>query len=99
MVFQQGHIREHFGCQMEIEITQEKVVGYALELFNVKVEDIHGVRSVRYPGGGKIEPDPSIKLRGCRRDMGHIFSCILLLVYRSPFSLRLQPRIRPRTPV
>ncbi|KAK0368210.1 hypothetical protein CLIM01_14433 [Colletotrichum limetticola] len=73
MVFQQGHIREHFGCQMEIGIAEEKVAGLAFEYFGVKVETKDGVRSVRVNGGGKIEPDPSIKLRACRRELSGIF--------------------------
>lgn len=73
MVFQQGHIREHFGCQMEIGIAEEKVAGLAFEYFGVKVETKDGVRSVRVNGGGKIEPDPSIKLRACGRDLSGIF--------------------------
>ncbi|GJC84849.1 hypothetical protein ColLi_07687 [Colletotrichum liriopes] len=45
MVFQQGHIRERFGCQMEIGIAEEKVADLAFEYFGVKVETKDGVRS------------------------------------------------------
>lgn len=67
MLLQKGHIRDHFGCQIEIGIVPEKVAGYAKKLFDVEVEAKDGVRYVRYPSGGKIEPDPWIKLRACRR--------------------------------
>ncbi|KAL3587702.1 hypothetical protein FPOAC2_13600 [Fusarium poae] len=73
MLFQQGYIREHFGCQMEIGIAKEKVTDLAFQYFGVKLEIKDGVRSVCYPGGGKIEPDPSIKLRACQRDLSGIF--------------------------
>ncbi|KAF5017292.1 hypothetical protein F66182_10790 [Fusarium sp. NRRL 66182] len=73
MLFQQGYIRDHFGCQMEIGIAQEKVAGLAFQYFGVKLEVKDGVRSVCYPSGGKIEPDPSIKLRACQRDLSGLF--------------------------
>ncbi|KAJ3578314.1 hypothetical protein NPX13_g2255 [Xylaria arbuscula] len=73
MIFQKGFVREHFGCQMEIGITPEKVAEFALEYFGVKVEVKDGVRYVRYPGGAIIEPDTSIKLRVCARDLSRIF--------------------------
>ncbi|KDN63202.1 hypothetical protein CSUB01_09935 [Colletotrichum sublineola] len=87
IVFQQGHIREHFGCQMEIGIAEEKVAEVAFEYFRVRVETKGGVRSVRMPGGCKIEPDPSITLRGCRRDLTGLFRIehdLLQAVYTSP---------------
>lgn len=65
MFLQKGYLREQFGCQMEIGIVKEKVPYYAKKLFNVELEAKDGVRYIRYPGCGKIEPDPSIKLRGC----------------------------------
>lgn len=73
MIFQQGQIRERFGCQMEIGIAEEKVADLAYELFGVKVEVKDGVRSLRYPGGGKVEPDPAVKLRACQQDLSCIF--------------------------
>ncbi|KAF1975430.1 hypothetical protein BU23DRAFT_579088 [Bimuria novae-zelandiae CBS 107.79] len=68
MFLQRGHIRDHFGCQMEIGIAKEKVAFYAKKLFNMEVEGKDGVRYIRFEGGSKIEPDPCIKLRACRRD-------------------------------
>ncbi|RMZ87181.1 hypothetical protein DV736_g5593, partial [Chaetothyriales sp. CBS 134916] len=68
MFLQNGYIRDNFGCQMEIGITKEKIAHYAKILFNVEVEAKDGVRYIRYPGGGKIEPDAWIKLRACQRD-------------------------------
>ena len=69
IILQKGDIRDNFGCQMEIAIAPEKVAGYAKKLFDVEVEAKDGVRYVRCPLGSKIEPDPSIKLRACRRDV------------------------------
>ncbi|RSL85131.1 hypothetical protein CDV31_016611, partial [Fusarium ambrosium] len=51
MIFQEGDIREHFGCQMEIGIAEEKVANIALQYFGVMVEIKNGIRSVRFPGG------------------------------------------------
>ncbi|QKD55298.2 uncharacterized protein FOBCDRAFT_240538 [Fusarium oxysporum Fo47] len=45
MIFQEGYIREHFGCQMEIGIAKEKVADLAFQYFGVKLEDKDGVRS------------------------------------------------------
>lgn len=73
MIFQQGDIREHFGCQMEIGIAEEKVANIALQYFGVMVEIKNGIRSVRFPGGGKIEPDPSLKLRDCQLGFFNMF--------------------------
>ncbi|KAH8755394.1 hypothetical protein F5883DRAFT_687053, partial [Diaporthe sp. PMI_573] len=81
--FHRGHTREHFGCQMEIGITPEKVTEYALEYFNVKVEVKDGVRYVRYPGGAIIEPDTSVKLRVCTRDFSRIFKGELYEAHRT----------------
>lgn len=67
MFLQEGHVRHHFGCQMVIGISTERVALYAKKLFNVDVEARDGVRYIRYACGIKIEPDPYIKLRGCGR--------------------------------
>ena len=69
MFLQKGYHRDQFGCQMEIGIVKEKVAYYAKKLFDVEVESKDGVRYLRYPGGGKVEPDSSIKLRACQRDV------------------------------
>ncbi|KAK2022503.1 hypothetical protein LX32DRAFT_192148 [Colletotrichum zoysiae] len=100
MIFQQGNIRDHFGCQMEIGIAEEKVADLAFEYFGVKVESKDGVRSVRIPGGGKIEPDPSITLRGCRRDLTGLFQSggdLLRAAYTSPIYQREEAKGFNRT--
>jgi hypothetical protein len=98
MLFQQGHIREHFGCQMEIGIAEEKVADIAFEYFGVKVEIKDGVRSLRFQGACKVEPDPSIKLRGCRRDLSGIFRGDLFEAARtSPIYQREENECRRRT--
>ncbi|KAH8761578.1 hypothetical protein F5883DRAFT_678217, partial [Diaporthe sp. PMI_573] len=98
MLFQQGHIREHFGCQMEIGIAEEKVADLAFEYFGVKVEIKDGVRSLRFQGSCKVEPDPSIKLRGCHRDLSGIFRGDLFEAARtSPIYQREENECRNRT--
>ncbi|KAI0388295.1 hypothetical protein F5Y17DRAFT_242214 [Xylariaceae sp. FL0594] len=98
MLFQKGYIRDHFGCQMEIRIAEEKVPDLAFEYFGVKLESKDGVRSVRYPGGGKIEPDPSIKLRACRQDLSGIFQGDLYeAICTSPIYQREKSEMRTRT--
>ncbi|KAF2258882.1 hypothetical protein CC78DRAFT_537458 [Lojkania enalia] len=49
-----------------IGIAKEKVPFYTKKLFNVEVETKDRVRHLLYQGGGKIEPDPCIKLQACR---------------------------------
>ncbi|KAK7212335.1 hypothetical protein V2G26_019513 [Clonostachys chloroleuca] len=66
---QEGQTRDNFGCRMEIGIVKEKIPYYARKLCGVEVEVKDGARYVRYPNGSKIEPDPSLKLRACQRDM------------------------------
>ncbi|RSL83788.1 hypothetical protein CEP51_004311 [Fusarium floridanum] len=98
MIFQDGHPREHFGCQMEIGIAEEKVAELAFDYFGVRVEIKDGVRSVRYPGGGKIEPDPSIKLRSCRQVFPSIFRGDLYdAANTSPIYLLEKQQMRNRT--
>ncbi|KAK2474798.1 hypothetical protein H9L39_14758 [Fusarium oxysporum f. sp. albedinis] len=98
MIFQEGYIREHFGCQMEIGIAKEKVAELAFQYFGVKLEDKDGVRSICYPGGGKIEPDPSIKLRACHRDLSGIFRGVLHEgAHTSPIYQREKVERRNRT--
>ncbi|RYP59464.1 hypothetical protein DL771_010891 [Monosporascus sp. 5C6A] len=99
MLFQKGHMRDHFGCQMIIEITEEKVAWYALRLFDVQVEVKDGVRFLRYPGGGKVQPDPSIRLQACRRD---IITCTFgaetdRAISASPICQREEKEERDRT--
>jgi hypothetical protein len=69
MILQQGETRTHFGCQMEIVIEKERVAFYAKKLFNTEVGAKDGVRHISGSRGVKIEPNPSLQLRGCSRDM------------------------------
>lgn len=73
ILFQQDHMRANFGCQIEIGIVKEKVAMYAFNLFNATVRENDGVRSLTLQGGARVEPDQSIKLRGCRRDLSDTF--------------------------
>jgi hypothetical protein len=52
---------------MQIGLATEKVAHYAKKLFDMEVETKSGVRYIRV-GNGKLEPEPTIKLRACRRD-------------------------------
>ncbi|KAH8704293.1 hypothetical protein GQ44DRAFT_716923 [Phaeosphaeriaceae sp. PMI808] len=99
MFLQNGYIRDHFGCQMEIGIAKEKIAHYAKILFNVEVEAKDGVRYIRYPGGGKIEPDPWIKLRACQRDaISDVFGAEVDLGFSSaPIYQREEREARGRT--
>ncbi|KAM0074685.1 hypothetical protein ACKRZS_013263 [Fusarium odoratissimum] len=73
ILFQQDDVRANFGCQIEIGIVKEKVAMYASNLFNATVRENDGVRSLTLKGGSRVEPDPSTKLRGCRRDLSDTF--------------------------
>ncbi|KPA36570.1 hypothetical protein FLAG1_10654 [Fusarium langsethiae] len=73
ILFQQDDVRANFGCQIEIGIVKEKVAMYAFNLFNAAVRENDGVRSLTLKGGSRVEPDPSTKLRGCRRDLSDTF--------------------------
>lgn len=99
IILQKGQIRECFGCQMEIGIAKEKVATYAKTLFDVQVEVKDGVRYIRYPGGSKVEPDPSIKLRACRREqISHVFGAEMDLAFSSaPIYLREEQEVREYT--
>ncbi|KAF2257940.1 hypothetical protein CC78DRAFT_527107 [Lojkania enalia] len=99
MFLQQGYIRDHFGCQMEIGIAKEKVPFYAKKLFNVEVETKDGVRHLLYQGGGKIEPDPCIKLRACRRDvLSGVFGLDVSIAFlAAPICQREKREVRAHT--
>ncbi|KAH7111046.1 hypothetical protein B0J11DRAFT_198741 [Dendryphion nanum] len=99
MFLQKGYIRDFFGCQMEIGIVKEKVAHYAKKLFSVEVEVKDGVRYIRYPGGGKVEPDPSIKLRACLRDtIPGVFGADVDLGFSSaPIYQREEKEVRDHT--
>lgn len=99
LILQEGYIRDYFGCQMEIGIAKEKVAYYAKLLFNVEVEIKDGVRYIRYQGGGKIEPDPCIKLRACRREaIAEVFGAEVDLAFSSaPIYQREKREVRAYT--
>lgn len=100
MVFPESTIRDQFGCQLAVEIAQEKVASYAREFFDVEVECKDGVRFVRYPRSSKIEPDPSICIRGFLPEkLLRIFKDMeeCRAVYASPIYLREIAEVRERT--
>jgi hypothetical protein len=99
MFLQEGRHRDYFGCQMEIGVAKEKVPLYARKLFNVDVETKDGVRYIHFQGGGKIEPDPCIKLRACRRDaITDIFGAEVDLAFSaSPIYQREKREVRVYT--
>jgi hypothetical protein len=69
MILHDRKTRALFGCQMEIAIEKEKVAFYAKKLFNTEVGAKDGVRHISGSRGVKIEPNPSLQLRGCPRDI------------------------------
>ncbi|KAF4979445.1 hypothetical protein FDECE_18053 [Fusarium decemcellulare] len=98
MAFHQDDIRDQFGCQMEIGIAANKVAHLAFEYFEAKVEPIDGVRLVCLPGGGKYEPDPSMKLRACRHEFFNMLRGDLYDgVRESPIYQREERELRDRT--
>lgn len=99
MVIQKGRTRDLFGCQMEIGIAKEKVALYAKRLFDVDVEAKDGARYIRGPGGMKIEPNPSVQLRGCPRDiiLGIFGSTVTTAISSCPICLREEKEARDKT--
>lgn len=62
------NVRSNFGCQMAIEIMENKIDNIARDLFNVRLEVTAGLRYVCLPDGGKILPNPKFTIRGCPID-------------------------------
>ena len=72
MTFPYAPFTDKFGCQMALEVTDDKVQHLAWELFGVRLETRAGLRYVCFTdGGSKILPNPKFTLQGCRR---HIIS-------------------------
>ncbi|KJZ68997.1 hypothetical protein HIM_11613 [Hirsutella minnesotensis 3608] len=67
MTFPNAPFMEKFGCQMALEVTEDKVQHLARELFEVRLETRAGLRYVYFAGGcSKILPNPKFTLQGCR---------------------------------
>ncbi|TWU70386.1 hypothetical protein ED733_000176 [Metarhizium rileyi] len=62
------NVRSDFGCQMAIEIMENKIDNIARDLFNVRLEVTAGLRYICLPDGGKILPNPKFTIRGCPID-------------------------------
>ncbi|KAF5126253.1 hypothetical protein E5D57_010949 [Metarhizium anisopliae] len=60
------NVRSNFGCQMALEIVENKIDNLARDLFDVKLETIAGLRYVCLSGGAKILPNPKFTIRGSR---------------------------------
>ncbi|EGY23489.1 uncharacterized protein VDAG_04927 [Verticillium dahliae VdLs.17] len=74
MTFPRAPYTDKFGCQMAIEILENKVEWIAQKLFDVRLETTEGLRYVLLPGGTKVLPHPSITLQGgCFEVVPHIF--------------------------
>jgi len=68
MTFPNGSFTDKFGCQMALEVTDDKVQYLAWELFEVRLETRAGLRYVCFAdSGSKILPNPKFTLQGCRR--------------------------------
>ncbi|KAM4063368.1 hypothetical protein HRG_013901 [Hirsutella rhossiliensis] len=70
MTFPNAPFTEKFGCQMALEVTDDKVQHLARELFEVRLETRAGLRYVCFAGGcSKILPNPKFTFQGCRRNV------------------------------
>jgi hypothetical protein len=69
ILYQEGKILEMFGCQLVVDIVPERTLSYAQEFFGVTIDVKEGVRLMHYPEGAAVEPNPSITLRGFRKNM------------------------------
>jgi len=65
MAFPKTQYADRIGCQMTIEITENKVEWIAWELFNVRLETMEGLRYKREPGGTLVLPSVNFIIRGC----------------------------------
>ncbi|OAQ58271.1 hypothetical protein VFPPC_17006 [Pochonia chlamydosporia 170] len=63
------NVRSDFGCQMALEIMENKIDNLARDLFDVKLETTAGLRYVCFSEGAKILPNPKFTIRGCRHDV------------------------------
>jgi hypothetical protein len=61
-----------FGCQMTLEVMDNKVQHIAKELFGAHVETTAGLQYVYLESGAKIVPYPRFMIQTCKREM--IFS-------------------------
>lgn len=68
MTFPSPPFIDRFGCQIALEVTENKVQHIAKELFDAHLETTAGLRYFRLPSGAKILPNPKSTLRGCRYD-------------------------------
>jgi hypothetical protein len=65
-----------FGCQMALEVTDNKVQHIAKVLFDAHLETTAGLRYIYLGGGGKVLPNPHFTLQGCQRKMiSSMFGC------------------------
>ncbi|KAL2166226.1 hypothetical protein VTG60DRAFT_3114 [Thermothelomyces hinnuleus] len=67
MSFPDGPLKETIGCQLSLEVTEDKVQHLAQELFGVRLEIKDGLRYLR-SGRTKVMPNPKLTLTGCGRD-------------------------------
>ncbi|KAL6405581.1 putative serine threonine protein kinase [Ilyonectria robusta] len=69
MTFPNAPYTDTLGCQVALEITEDKVQHLARELFGVRLEIRAGLRYLCVPGGSaKVLPNPNFTLQGCRCD-------------------------------
>ncbi|UNI14798.1 hypothetical protein JDV02_001393 [Purpureocillium takamizusanense] len=61
--------RTNFGCQMALEIMDNKIDNLARDLFDARLETTAGLRYFCLTDGAKLLPNPKFTLRGCRHDV------------------------------
>lgn len=57
-----------FGCQMSLEVKDNKVQHIAKELFDAHLETTGGLQYVYLERGTRIVPSPRCTLQGCKRE-------------------------------
>ncbi|KJZ69061.1 hypothetical protein HIM_11544 [Hirsutella minnesotensis 3608] len=63
------NVRSNFGCQMVLDIVENKIDNLARDLFDARLETTAGLRYLCLPEGAKILPNPNVTLRGSRHDV------------------------------
>jgi hypothetical protein len=70
MTFPNAPFTDKFGCQMALEVTDDKVQHLAWELFGVRLETRAGLRYICFAdSSSKILPNPKFTLQGCPRNI------------------------------
>ncbi|KJZ69432.1 hypothetical protein HIM_11182 [Hirsutella minnesotensis 3608] len=63
------NVRSNFGCQMVLDIMENKIDNLARDLFDARLETTAGLRYLCLSEGSKLLPNPKFTLRGSRHDV------------------------------